>query len=180
MSSSPFTLHTLPSSLTKPEGAQSVLEVASGTGEHTSHFAAAFPGTSFQPTDLTPELFPSIAAHALGLPNVQAPKLLDASQARAPAALSLALPLHRRPVGEGGHPLAAALRLLLQLRASSFIAAVLLQPQDSRCCEAVVDCKPHTLPCNVYLFFVGSFCHQSLVPPVCTSVCCVLTPLVPL
>lgn len=148
MFSSPSALHTSLYS-TKLEGAQSVLEVASGTGEHTSHFAAAFPGTRFQPTDLTPELFPSIAAHALGLSNVQAPKLLDASQARAPAALSLALPLHRRPVGEGGHPLAAALRLLLQLRASSFIAAVLLQPQDSRCCEAVVDCKPHTIPCNV-------------------------------
>ena len=87
MFSSPSALHTSPSSLTKPEGAQSVLEVASGTGEHTSHFAAAFPGTRFQPTDLTPELFPSIAAHALGLPNVQAPKVLDASQARAPAAL---------------------------------------------------------------------------------------------
>lgn len=97
-------------------------------------------------------------------------------------AVSLTLPLHRRPVGEGGHPLAAALRLLLQLRASSLIAAVLLQPQpqDSRCCEAVVDCKPHTLPCNVYLFFVGSSCHQSLLPPLCTSVCCVLTLLVPL
>lgn len=56
-----------------------VLEVASGTGQHVSHFARALPGLEFQPTDLTPDLFPSIAAHCAGLHNVCRPVVLDAT-----------------------------------------------------------------------------------------------------
>jgi ubiquinone/menaquinone biosynthesis C-methylase UbiE len=56
-----------------------VLELASGTGQHVAHFARALPQLSFQPSDLTPELFDSIAAHCTTLPNVQPPVVLDAT-----------------------------------------------------------------------------------------------------
>lgn len=56
-----------------------VLEVASGSGQHVAHFAAALPHLTWQPTDLTDGLFPSIAAHCIGLPNVRPPLVLDAS-----------------------------------------------------------------------------------------------------
>jgi SAM-dependent methyltransferase len=49
-----------------------VLEVASGTGQHVVHFAAALPGLTWQPTDLNAEHLASIAAwirHS-GLRNV--------------------------------------------------------------------------------------------------------------
>lgn len=54
-----------------------VLEVASGTGEHCAHFAAALPGLEWQPTDLDPENRASIAAWCQGLPNVRAPIAMD-------------------------------------------------------------------------------------------------------
>ncbi|GBF99440.1 hypothetical protein Rsub_11926 [Raphidocelis subcapitata] len=58
-----------------------VLEVASGTGQHVAHFAAALPGLEWTPSDATPELFPSIAAHtaAAGATNVARPVVLDAT-----------------------------------------------------------------------------------------------------
>lgn len=58
-----------------------VLEVASGSGEHVAHFAAAFPGLVFQPSDPDPEARASIAARIEQekLKNVREPIDLDAS-----------------------------------------------------------------------------------------------------
>jgi cyclopropane fatty-acyl-phospholipid synthase-like methyltransferase len=58
-----------------------VLEIASGTGEHALHFAAALPHLSWQPTDQDEQALNSIAAHraASGLPNLLAPLKLDAA-----------------------------------------------------------------------------------------------------
>ena len=58
-----------------------VLEVASGTGEHAIHFAAAFPALRWQPSDPDPGAIASIRAwaEAARLPNLNPPLLLDAS-----------------------------------------------------------------------------------------------------
>lgn len=57
-----------------------LLEVASGTGQHAAFFARAFPGLVWQPTDLEPEALESIEAWRAeaGLPNLRAPLRLDA------------------------------------------------------------------------------------------------------
>jgi SAM-dependent methyltransferase len=59
----------------------SVLEVASGTGEHITFFAQKFPGIVFQPSDIDPAGHQSIAAWVsyLQLSNVLPPLSLDAS-----------------------------------------------------------------------------------------------------
>jgi SAM-dependent methyltransferase len=56
-----------------------VLEIASGSGEHAVHFAAGLPGLNWQPTDLDPGALRSIAAHraAAELPNLLPPLELD-------------------------------------------------------------------------------------------------------
>ena len=56
-----------------------VLEVASGTGEHVAHFAAALPGLDWQPTDLDADRRASIDAWAAGLANVRPALALDAT-----------------------------------------------------------------------------------------------------
>ena len=56
-----------------------ILEVASGTGEHCAHLAAALPGLQFQPTDPQPESLASIDAWCGGLPNVRPAAALDAA-----------------------------------------------------------------------------------------------------
>lgn len=56
-----------------------VLEVASGTGEHVAFFAHEMPGLAWQPSDPSPEMRESIAAWCTGLPNVMTPLDLDAS-----------------------------------------------------------------------------------------------------
>ncbi|NIF96907.1 DUF938 domain-containing protein, partial [Burkholderia sp. Ax-1720] len=52
-----------------------VLEIASGTGQHAVHFAAALPGIDWQPSDPEPRSRRSIAAWVAqaGLPNLRAP-----------------------------------------------------------------------------------------------------------
>jgi hypothetical protein len=56
-----------------------VLEIASGTGEHAVHFAAALPRLNWQPTDPDAEALASIAAwrDRAKLPNLLPPVRLD-------------------------------------------------------------------------------------------------------
>lgn len=58
-----------------------VLEIASGSGEHAVHFAAALPHLVWQPADLDPDALRSIAAYraAARLPNLLPPLALDAA-----------------------------------------------------------------------------------------------------
>jgi hypothetical protein len=60
----------------------SVLEIASGTGEHVVHFAERFPKLDWQPSDLNVDALRSIAAWRAesGLSNVRAPLPLDVSE----------------------------------------------------------------------------------------------------
>lgn len=57
-----------------------VLEIASGSGEHVVHFAKAFSALMFQPSERTAELLSSIAAHSgdSGLKNINPALHLDA------------------------------------------------------------------------------------------------------
>jgi SAM-dependent methyltransferase len=56
-----------------------VLEIASGTGEHAAYFAAQLPALIWQPSDVDPEALASIEAHraAANAPNLRAPVMLD-------------------------------------------------------------------------------------------------------
>ena len=54
-----------------------VLEVASGTGQHVAHLAAALPAFSFQPSEPQVAMHPSIRAWTEGLANVRAPLAID-------------------------------------------------------------------------------------------------------
>jgi len=56
-----------------------VLEIASGTGQHVVYFAAALPALTWQPTDADPEMEKSIAASVGGadIGNVKAALQLD-------------------------------------------------------------------------------------------------------
>lgn len=58
-----------------------VLEVASGTGQHAAFFADALPGLIWQPTDLSPDALDSIASWVLdtGAGNLRRPLALDAT-----------------------------------------------------------------------------------------------------
>ncbi|MBP8235868.1 MAG: DUF938 domain-containing protein [Rhizorhabdus sp.] len=58
-----------------------VLEIASGTGEHVIHFARAFPALSWQPSDPDPAAIASIRAWAetARLPNLRPPLTIDAA-----------------------------------------------------------------------------------------------------
>lgn len=62
-----------------------VLEVASGSGEHAAHFAAALPNLEFQPSDPNPEARASIDAWCEPLPNVRPALDLDAALPTWPA-----------------------------------------------------------------------------------------------
>ena len=58
-----------------------VLEIASGTGEHAIWFAERFPRLAWQPSDAHPDALASIAAwrEARGHSNVRQPLVIDAS-----------------------------------------------------------------------------------------------------
>lgn len=58
-----------------------VLEIASGTGEHAAFFAERFPALEWQPSDVHPDALASIAAwHGVSnLPNLRPPIAVDAS-----------------------------------------------------------------------------------------------------
>ena len=70
-----------------------VLEVASGTGEHALHFAAALPGLVFQPSDPDPDARASIDAWVAdsSLPNLRPALALDASRPDWPVAAADAI-----------------------------------------------------------------------------------------
>jgi SAM-dependent methyltransferase len=63
------------------------LEIACGTGQHATWFAAALPQWTWQPTDVEGSLFPSIAERIAqdGLANVRPPLLLDVTTPRWPS-----------------------------------------------------------------------------------------------
>ena len=56
-----------------------VLEIASGTGEHAAYFATHLPHLTWQPTDTDPDALASIAAHraTANAPNLRAPIEID-------------------------------------------------------------------------------------------------------
>ena len=65
-----------------------VLEIASGSGEHAAHFAAALPDLVFQPSDPDPTARASIDAWSAssGLENIRPALALDSSRAHWPLA----------------------------------------------------------------------------------------------
>ncbi|HYJ84250.1 MAG TPA: DUF938 domain-containing protein [Allosphingosinicella sp.] len=70
-----------------------VLEVASGTGEHAACFAALFPGLAWRPSDPDPEALDSIRAwrEEAGPGNLLEPVRLDASAGSWPVASAEAM-----------------------------------------------------------------------------------------
>jgi len=58
-----------------------VLEIASGTGEHAAFFASHLPRITWQPSDIDPQALASIEAHRANAnaPNLPAPVVLDAT-----------------------------------------------------------------------------------------------------
>lgn len=94
-----------------------VLEVASGTGEHARSFAEAFPDLTWQPTDPDPAALASIAAwREEGPSNLLPPLHLDATSADWPVGQAAAIlninMVHISPVVAGMGLLNGAARIL--------------------------------------------------------------------
>jgi SAM-dependent methyltransferase len=99
-----------------PQG--TVIEIASGTGEHAAYFAAHLPHLTWQPTDVDPDALASIAAHRemAPAPNLNAPIALDATApvwpvAAADAIVSINM-IHIAPWAAAQGLMAGAERLL--------------------------------------------------------------------
>ena len=95
-----------------------VLEIASGTGEHAAYFAPQFSRLTWQPSDTDPEALASIAAHreAASAPNLRAPIELDVTApawpvTRADAVVSINM-IHISPWTAAQGLMAGAARLL--------------------------------------------------------------------
>jgi SAM-dependent methyltransferase len=95
-----------------------VLEIASGSGEHAVHFAAGLPRLTWQPTDCDADALRSIAAHRAStrLPNLLPPLELDASSpfwpvARADAVVAINM-IHVAPWTAAEGLMAGAARVL--------------------------------------------------------------------
>ena len=69
--------------------AVSVLEIASGTGQHAQHFAQACPGWAWQPSELEAAALPAIDARCRGLANVRPALALDVMQLPWPLAADI-------------------------------------------------------------------------------------------
>ncbi len=63
-----------------------VLEIASGTGEHSAYFAGRFHSLDWQPSDIHPDALESIAAwrSQSGLANLKPPLIIDAAASNWP------------------------------------------------------------------------------------------------
>ena len=70
--------------LLSPQG--TLLEIASGSGQHAAHCAAGLPGWQWQPSEPDAPSLPSIAAWCAGLANVRRPLQLDVMAADWPGA----------------------------------------------------------------------------------------------
>jgi hypothetical protein len=70
-----------------------ILEIASGTGEHAVHFAQASPNLTWQPSDYDAAGLASIAAWSAeaGLPNILPPVQIDATSSTWPVAAADAI-----------------------------------------------------------------------------------------
>ena len=95
-----------------------VLEIASGTGEHSTFFAERFPALQWQPSDIHPDALRSIMAwqSQAGLPNLHEPIELDAASANWPVASADAIVsinmVHISPWNSAIGLLAGAARIL--------------------------------------------------------------------
>ena len=98
--------------------AGTVLEIASGTGQHVVHFARALPALAWQPTDADDQLRAAAAARirAAGLSNIRAPLRLDVLASSWPAVDADAIVcinmIHIAPWSATNALLAGASRLL--------------------------------------------------------------------
>jgi hypothetical protein len=95
-----------------------ILEIASGTGEHAIRFAERFPELDWQPSDLHPDALNSIRAwrEEMGLGNLRDPLIIDAAASdwpieRADAVLSINM-VHISPWASALGLIAEAARLL--------------------------------------------------------------------
>jgi SAM-dependent methyltransferase len=66
--------------------AGSILEIASGTGQHVAYFARALPELRWQPSDASAAHLASITAWSAGVENVASPLLLDVEREPWPVA----------------------------------------------------------------------------------------------